>query len=135
LKPASASDTNFEALTHYQYESYQISDKMPSKVPDDGFQFGKLAKNPCSTTLYHLSNGVHATGRQLANYIPSLVHSEFTRNPTNKHTGKNDPGWMLEFSGSKPFAVKISSATSKEIRDTAATDRRFYFLLLCRKGM
>jgi hypothetical protein len=74
---------------------------MPSKVPDDGFQYGKLAKNPYSTTVYNSGNGVLATGRQPANYTPSLVLSEYTRSPTNKHTGKSGPGWMPEFSGSR----------------------------------
>jgi hypothetical protein len=78
----------FDALIHFQCDSHQdrqnpiafktsTRHKMPSKVPDNGFQFGKLANNPCSTTLYDLGNGVHANGRQLANLIPSLVLSEY----------------------------------------------------------
>ena len=78
----------FDALIQFQCDSHQdrqnpiafktsTRHKMPSKVPDNGFQFGKLANNPCSTTLYDLGNGVHANGRQLANLIPSLVLSEY----------------------------------------------------------
>jgi hypothetical protein len=58
----------FDALsTRFQYDSYQdrknpiafktsTRHKIPSKVPDDGLQFGKLAKKPCSATLYDLGN-------------------------------------------------------------------------------
>jgi hypothetical protein len=89
---------------------------MPSNVPGDGFQFGKLANNPCSTTLCDLGNGVHANGRQLANLIPSLVLSEYSRGPSNKHTSKSDP-WVLKLNGSEPFAVNISSGLPKHMRD------------------
>ena len=91
---------------------------MPSEVPHGGFQFGNLAQNPCSTTVYDLGNGVSATGRELRNYIPSLVRSEYLGDPSKKkHTSKGDPGWMLKLNDSEPFAVKISANLSKNMRD------------------
>jgi hypothetical protein len=68
LKPAFNTNLEFDALsTRFQYDSYQdrknpiafktsTRHKIPSKVPDDGLQFGKLAKKPCSATLYDLGN-------------------------------------------------------------------------------
>ena len=82
-----------------------------------------MAFNSASSPRTHavllctISATVSANGRQLANYIPSIVHSEYTRDPSNKHTSKSDPGWMLKLNDSEPFAVKISANLSKKMRD------------------